>query len=105
MTVMENIDQPKTSRRSFTKEFKADAVSMVLDEDRSIADVARSLDIGAQTLGNWVRQARIDSGYKAGISTSEKAELAQLRREVKNLRMERDLLKRATAFWVQESGK
>ena len=105
MTVMENIDQPKISRRSFTKEFKADAVSMVLDEDRSIADVARSLGIGAQTLGSWVRQAWIDSGYKTGMSTSEKAELAQLRREVKNLRMERDLLKRATAFWVQESGK
>ncbi len=104
MTVVENIDQPKT-RRSFTKEFKADAVSMVVDEERTIADVARSLDVGAQTLGNWVRQARVDSGDRPGVTTSEKAELARLRKENKNLRMERDLLKRATAFWVQESGK
>ncbi len=92
-------------RRSFTAEFKADAVALVIDEDRSIADVARSLGVGEGTLGNWVRQARIDRGEREGLSTSERAELVELRREVARLRMERELLKRATAFWVKESGQ
>ncbi|MFN3216302.1 MAG: transposase [Acidimicrobiales bacterium] len=93
------------SRRSFTPEFKADAVAMVLDEGHTIADVARRLDIGETNLGNWVRQARVDRGEREGLTTSEREELAELRREVKRLRMERELLKRATAFWVKESGQ
>jgi transposase-like protein len=93
------------TRRSFTDEFKRDAVAMVLDEGRTIVDVARGLGIGEGTLGNWVRQARIDRGERAGVTTSERAELAELRRENARLRMERDLLKRATAFWVKESGQ
>ena len=70
---------PGRSRRSFTAEFKADAVSLVLDELRSVASVARSLGIGATNLGNWVRQARIDRGEREGVTTSERAELAELR--------------------------
>lgn len=102
MSVMEKKKAPRP-RRSFAKEFKADAVSLVLDEGRTLADVARSLDIGDGNLGNWVRQARIDRGERDGLTTNEKAELAELRRENSRLRMERDLLKRATAFWVNES--
>jgi len=56
-------------------------------------------------LGNWVAQARTDRGERSGLTTSEKAELAELRKENARLRMERDLLKRATAFWVKESGQ
>jgi transposase len=89
-------------RRSFTDEFKADAVAMVLDEGRRIIDVANALGIGDGTLGNWVKQARIDRGEKEGLTTSERAELAELRKENARLRMERDLLKRSVAFWVQE---
>ena len=96
---------PGRTRRSFSREFKADAVALVLDEGRSIASVARALGIGATNLGNWVRQARVDRGEREGLTTSERAELARLRREVTQLRMERDLLKRATAFWVKESGQ
>ena len=96
---------PGRSRRSFTAEFKADAVSLVLDEGRSIASLARSLGIGATNLGNWVRQARIDRGERDGVTTSERAELAELRRENFRLRQERELLKRATAFWVRELGQ
>jgi transposase len=103
MSVME--ERPARTRRSFTEEFKRDAVAMVLDEGRTIVDVARSLGIGEGTLGNWVRQARIDRGERSGVATSERAELAELRRENARLRMERDLLKRATAFWVKESGQ
>jgi transposase len=98
-------DRPVRSRRSFTDEFKRDAVAMVLDEGHRIVDVAERLGIGEGTLGNWVRQARTDRGERAGLTTSEKAELAALRRENARLRMERDLLKRATAFWVKESGQ
>ena len=103
MSVME--EQPVRSRRRFTSEFRRDAVAMVLDEGYSIAETARRVDVGAGTLGNWVRQERTDRGERAGLTTSEKAELVELRRENARLRMERDLLKRATAFWVKESGQ
>jgi transposase-like protein len=103
MSVME--EQRPRSRRSFTDEFKRDAVALVIDEGRSVVDVARSLGMGEGTLGNWVRQARIDRGERAGMTTSERTELAELRKENARLRMERDLLKRATAFWVKESGQ
>ena len=96
---------PGRTRRSFPKQFKADAVALVLDEGRSIASVARSLGIGATNLGNWVRQARVDRGERDGVTTAEHTELAALRRENAQLRMERDLLKGATAFWVRESGQ
>jgi len=105
MSVMEEKESRRRTRRSFSPEFKRDAVALVLDEGRTIADVARSLGIGETNLGNWVREARIDRGERDGLTTSEKAELAELRREVTRLRMERDLLKRATAFWVKESGQ
>ena len=104
MSVKEK-DPPRRARRKFTAEFKRDAVALVIDEDRTVVDVAGSLGIGEGTLGNWVRQARIDAGERAGVTTSEREELANLRRENSRLRMERDLLKRATAFWVKESGQ
>ena len=62
MSVMEEKEPRRRTRRSFSPEFKRDAVALVLDEGRTIADVARSLGIGETNLGNWVRQARIDRG-------------------------------------------
>ena len=103
MSVMEQ--EPVRSRRSFTDEFKRDAVALVIDEGRKVVDVADSLGIGEGTLGNWVRQARIDRGERAGLTTSERTEIVELRKENARLRMERALLKRATAFWVKESGQ
>jgi transposase len=102
MSVME---QERRSRRSFSDEFKRDAVAMVLDEGRRVVDVASGLGVGEGTLGNWVRQARVDRGERSGMTTSERTELVELRRDNARLRMERDLLKRATAFWVKESGQ
>ena len=87
---------PGRTRRLFSGEFKADAVALVLDEGRSIASVTRSLGIGESGLGNRVRQARVDRGEREGLATTERAELVRLRRENAQLRMERDLLKRAT---------
>ena len=105
MSSMEKEQSFGKPRRTFTDEFKRDAVDLVVVEGRSVADVSRSLGIGESTLGRWVQQARIDSGDRDGVTTSEREELVVLRRENKQLRMERDLLKRATAFWVKESGQ
>jgi transposase len=87
----------------FTPEFRRDAVALVLDEHRQIADVARSVGVNEGTLGNWVRLERIERGERQGMTVDERAELAELRAENAQLRMERDLLKRSMAFWVKES--
>ena len=88
----------------YPPEFRRDAVGLVLDEGRGIADVARSLGtVGAGTLGNWVRLERIERGQRDGLTTDERAEFAELRAQCAQLRMERDLLKRSLAFWVRES--
>ena len=80
----------------YTPEFQHDAVAMVLDEERSIADVGRSLGVNEGTLGNWVAKARRQRAGGDELAADERAENAQLR-------MERDLLKRSMAFWVKES--
>jgi transposase-like protein len=87
----------------YLPEFRRDAVSLVLDEERQIADVARSLGVNEGTLGNWVRLERIERGEREGLTGDERAELADLRAECTQLRMERDLLKRSLAFWVKET--
>jgi transposase len=86
----------------FPPEFRRDAVAMVLDEGRSIADVARSLGVNEGTLGNWVNKERVERGEREGLSVDERAELVEVRAENAQLRMERDLLKRSLAFWVKE---
>jgi transposase len=92
-------------RRSFTEEFKAGAVRLVLDEGKSISQVGRDLDVAQSVVGNWVKQARADrSQGKTGLTTEERAELTRLRREVKDLRQQRDILKKAAAFFAKESG-
>ena len=95
-------DRQRRSRRQFTAEFKRDAVDLVRSSDRPIAEIARELGIYDSTLGNWVRQDRIDHGQQDGLSSDEQARLRALERENAKLRMERDLLKRTVAFWVKE---
>ena len=87
----------------FPPEFRRDAVALVLDESRSIADVARAIGVNSGTLGNWVGQERIERGDREGLTVDERSALAELRAECAQLRMERDLLKRSLAFWVKES--
>jgi transposase len=91
------------TRRGFSKEFKRDAVKLVRSSGRPIAAVARELGIYDSTLGNWVRQDRIDRGEAEGLTTEERVRLRQLEAENTRLRMERDLLKRIVAFWVKET--
>jgi transposase len=99
-------DGPKKrrARRSYTPEYKAAAVKLVLDEGKSVAAVARDLDLTASALGGWVDRARADrSGGKTGLTTEERAELVRLRHENRELRMQRDILKKAAAFFAKES--
>ena len=87
----------------FPPEFRRDAVAMVLDEGRSIADVGRSVGVNAGTLGNWVGLERVERGEREGLTADERADLAELRAECAQLPMERDLLKRSLAFWIKET--
>jgi transposase len=96
-------DQQRRTRRQFTPEFKRDAVELVRTSGRPIAEIARDLGIYDSTLGNWVRQDRIDRGEQDGLSSDEQAQLRALERENAKLRMERDLLKRTITFWVKET--
>lgn len=94
----------RRGRRSFTAEFKAGAVRLVLDEGRAISQVARDLDLVPSVLRVWVAQARADrSGGQTGLTTEEREELRRLRRENRELRMEREILKKAAAFFAKES--
>jgi transposase-like protein len=77
----------------------------VIDQRRTVANVARQLGVVEQTLGNWVRQERIDRGEREGLSSEDRARISELERQVKRLTSERDLLKRSVAFWVKESDR
>ena len=104
MRTMEDGKRPKRPRRSFTDEFKAGAVRLVLDEGKTVAQVARDLDLTQSSLGGWVKQARADrTKGKTGLTTEERTELAQLRKENRQLKMERDLLKKWAAFFAKET--
>jgi transposase-like protein len=102
---LEQEHQPRRSRRKFSAEFKRDAVEIVRSSDRPIAEVARELGIYDSTLGNWLKQDEINRGEREGLTSGERARLSELERENVRLRMERELLKRAVAFWVRESNE
>lgn len=97
--------KPRKKRRIFSAEFKAEAVNVVNDSGKSISAVARDLDLTESSLRNWVKQAEIDAGRGSAdaLTTEEKEELRRLRREVKTLKMEREILKKAAAFFAKES--
>jgi transposase len=100
---METMGRRKRPRRSFTNEFKAEVVGLVRQPGNTAASVARDLDLTETAVREWVKQADIDDGHREGLSTSEREELAQLRRENRVLREERDILKGATAFFARET--
>jgi transposase-like protein len=102
---MDKSRRQRRKRRSFTKEFKAEAVRLCRIGDRSLAQVARDLDLTETALREWVKQAEIDAGQGPAdaLTSPEREELARLRREVKRLEMEREILKKAAAFFAKES--
>src|SRR6187200_2030936 len=92
----------KRPRRSFTEEFKAGAVRLVLEEGKTVGAAARDLDLTESSLRNWVEQARADrTKGKTGLTTAEREELTQLRKENRELRIERDLLKKVSALFAR----
>jgi transposase len=103
MSIMETMGRTKRPRRSFTKEFKAEVVELVRREGNTAASVARDLDLTETAVREWVKQADVDDGRRDGLTTAEREELARLRKEVRVLREERDILKRATAFFARET--
>jgi transposase len=105
MTTME--EKQRRKRRSFTPEYKAEAVRQVLEEGKTVAQVARDLALTETALRTWVERAKADRGQgKPGALTSaEREELARLRKEVRQLQMERDFLKKAAAFFAKEGSK
>lgn len=91
------------NRRHYEDEFKDQAVRLALESDNSIPEIARDLGISPGNLRRWIRDHRERGTKSLGLSRDDAAELARLRRENKKLRAERDILKKATAFFAGES--
>ena len=94
----------KRKRRAFTDEYKAETVRLIRESGKSIAMVAQELGLTESAVRAWVRQVGIDAGHgpAGALTTEEREELGRLRRENRTLRMERDILKKATAFFAKE---
>lgn len=101
-TMAAETSKGRRARRQFSDEFKAQTVRLVLEEGKSIGAVARDLDLTASALRLWVEQARADrTKGRTGLTTVEREELARLRKENRQLRMDREILVKASAFFVK----
>ena len=95
--------KPRRTRRTYTDEYRAGAVRLVLDEGKTVAAVARDLDLTESALRTWVERARADRTQgKTGLTTLEREELARLRKENRILQEEREILRKAAAFFAKE---
>jgi transposase len=95
----------KRKRRSFSDTYKAEVVALVRKGGKSIGAIAQDLDLTETAVRAWVRQAEVDAGRgpSGALTTAEREELSRLRRENQTLRMEREILKKATAFFAKEN--
>jgi len=95
----------KKTRRSFTKEYKAEVVELVRKSGKTVGAICRDLDLTETAVRRWVQQAEVDlgGGPAGALTTAEREEFAALRKQVKTLEMEREILKKATAFFAKES--
>ena len=102
MSRMKSTKVGRRARRRFSAEFKTGAVRLVLDEGKTVGAAARELDLTPSALGIWVERARADrTKGKTGLTSEERKELSQLRKDNRALRMERDILKKAAAFFAK----
>ena len=90
-------------RRSFTPAFKAQTVDLICSSGKSVSQVCRDLDLTETAVRRGVEQAQIDRGEREGLTTAEREELTRLRREVRVLQEEREILKKAAAFFAKET--
>ena len=88
----------------YSLEFRSEAVRLLRTSGRPVPQLARELGVSAQSLRSWAAQLAVDEGRAEGLTTSEREELRRLRREVKVLSEEREILKKAAAFFARESG-
>jgi len=95
----------KRARRQFTTEYKAEVVRLIRDGGKTIREASRDLGLTESAVRNWVTRSGIDAGGggKGELTTAERAELVALRREARTLRMEREILKKAAAFFAKEN--
>ena len=101
-----NVEETRASRRprrSFTPTFKAEVVALVRQGERTLPTICREMDLSETAVRRWVEQAAVDAGEQDGLTTDEREELRRLRREVRVLRDERDILKRAATFFAMET--
>jgi transposase len=94
---------PINPQRPYPEEFKREAVELLRSSGRRLAQVASELGVSTESLRSWRKQMEIDAGERDGLSSEERVELRELRSEVRVLRQERDLLKKAAAFFAKES--
>jgi len=93
------------SRPPYPPEFREGAVRLVREGGKTVVEVARDLGVSAESVRNWVKQHEINAGQREGLTSAEREELQRLRRETRVLREEREILKKAAAFFAQETNK
>jgi len=86
----------------YPPEFRREALRLLRSGERTVSELAGDLGVSDQTLRNWLRQAEVEEGRREGLSSAEREELRRLRHEVKVLREEREVLKKAAAFFARE---
>ena len=89
----------------YPPQFRAEAVRLVRESGKPMAQIARDLGVSVESLRNWTRQAEIDAGEREGLTTAEREELTRLRRENRILREEREILKKAAAIFAKETDR
>ncbi len=89
--------------RKFPEEFKRDVVAVARRGDLSVVEIAADFDLSTKTVYRWIRQADVDDGVKDGLTTTEQSEMVRMRREVRRLEIENEILRRAAAYFARDA--